>query len=224
MLGRAAVAIWCDIAPQVEAEFSDWHTHEHIPERVAIPGFVRGTRCKAVAGEGYFMLYEVKQLAVLTEGPYLERLNDPTPWSRKMMPHHRNMVRSLCRVRASFGGGTAPFLATVRFSPSPRKSTSVARWLSSELLPRLPASRGLAGAQLLQSQPTPSAETTEQKIRGGDRQADWIILASGYELDAQRKLLETDLAASALEAHGALPGTVSGLYTLCYSLTEREVR
>jgi hypothetical protein len=224
MLGRAAVAIWCDIAPEVEAEFKDWHTHEHIPERVGIPGFLRGTRCKALAGEGFFMLYEVRRLAALTEAPYLERLNNPTPWTRKMMPHHRNMVRSLCRVRASFGGGLAPALATVRFSPSPGKAASVARWLSGDLLPRLPTARGLAGAHLLQSQPTPATPTTEQQIRGNDAQADWIILANGYDAEAVRNLLEKELASDALEGHGALPGTVSSLYALSYSLTEREIR
>src|SRR2546421_2878563 len=51
----------------------------------------------------YFILYEAARLATITRGAYLERLNNPTPWSRKMMPHHRNMVRSLCRVRATFG-------------------------------------------------------------------------------------------------------------------------
>ena len=108
MLGRAAVAMWWDVAPEMRAEWEDWHSHEHMPERLAIPGFLRGTRWVADSGEpSYFVLYEVADLATITGGPYLERLNNPTPWSRKMMPHHRNMVRSLCRVRASWGGGRA---------------------------------------------------------------------------------------------------------------------
>ena len=44
MLGKAAVAMWWDIAPDMKAEFEDWHTHEHMPERLAIPGFLRGMR------------------------------------------------------------------------------------------------------------------------------------------------------------------------------------
>src|SRR5690349_24275245 len=102
MLGRAAVAMWWDISPEVRAEFEDWHTHEHMPERLSIPGFLRGTRWIALSGEpSYFILYEAARWATITAGAYVERLNDPTPWSRKMMPHHRNMMRSLCRVRAS---------------------------------------------------------------------------------------------------------------------------
>ena len=84
MLGKAAVAMWWDIAPETKAEFEDWHTHEHMPERLAIPGFLRGTRWIALSGEpSYFVLYEAADLATLTAGPYLERLNDPTPWSRR---------------------------------------------------------------------------------------------------------------------------------------------
>ena len=44
-----------------------------------------------------------RNLATITGGAYLERLNNPTPWSRKMMPHHRNMVRSLCRAASGLG-------------------------------------------------------------------------------------------------------------------------
>ncbi len=40
MLGSAAVAMWWDIAPEVRAEWEDWHTREHMPERLAIPGFL----------------------------------------------------------------------------------------------------------------------------------------------------------------------------------------
>src|SRR5690348_593727 len=117
MLGRAAVAIWFDTPPHVKAELEDWHTREHMPERLRIPGFLRGTRWIALSGEpSYFVLYEAARLAVLTSGPYLERLNDPTPWSRRMMPHHLHMTRSACRVRASFGAGVAQAMATVRYS------------------------------------------------------------------------------------------------------------
>ena len=44
MLGRAAVAMWWDVPPEVRAEWEDWHSHEHMPERLGIPGFLRGTR------------------------------------------------------------------------------------------------------------------------------------------------------------------------------------
>ncbi len=47
---RAAVTIWCDVAPEVREEFDDWHAHEHMPERLSIPGFLRGSRWVAADG------------------------------------------------------------------------------------------------------------------------------------------------------------------------------
>jgi hypothetical protein len=146
MLGKAAVTIWCDVAHEARDEFDDWHAHEHMQERLSIPGFRRGSRWVADEGDGYFMLYEAKDEATITSGPYLERLNAPTPWSRKMMPHHRNMARSLCRVEAAFGSGLGQALLTVRFSPDPGRADQLLAWLKTEMLPGLPARKGLIGA------------------------------------------------------------------------------
>jgi hypothetical protein len=149
MLGRAAIAMGWDIPPKMKAEFEDWHSHEHMPERLAIPGFLRATRWIALSGEpSYFILYEAARLATITGGAYLEHLNHPTPWSRKMMPHHLNMTRSLCRVRASFGGGIAQALATIRFAPAPGQRRSVSKWLATDALPILPARKVAAQGAL----------------------------------------------------------------------------
>jgi hypothetical protein len=201
MLGKAAVAMWWDVAPEMRAEWEDWHSSEHMPERLAIPGFLRGTRWVALSGEAsYFVLYEVAHLATLTGGPYLERLNDPTPWSRKMMPHHRNMVRSLCVLRAGWGGGLPRALATVRFSPG------------GAALLQLPRGKGLTGAHLLESQPMAGApQTTEQQIRGGDASADWVLLIGGHELEAIE------------HASSHRPGGIVGLYRPAFSLCAGEI-
>lgn len=198
MLGKAAVAMWWDVAPEVRAEWEAWHTVEHMPERLAIPGFLRGTRWVAVSGEpSYFVLYEVKEPATLTGKAYLERLNNPTPWSLKMMPHHRNMVRSLCEVRASWGGGLPSVLATIRFSATTD-------------LPELPRRRGLTGAHLLASVPTAGVpQTAEQKIRGGDATADWVLLIGGYDVEALTK--------------SAMPEGIVDFYRPAYSLSAGEI-
>ena len=165
MLGRAAVAMWWDIAPEVQAEWEDWHTREHMPERLSIPGFLRGSRW--IAGHAYFVLYELDSPATLTAAPYLERLNNPTPWSRRMMPHHRNMVRTLCDVRSSSGRGLAGVMAVIRDKVplEMRKGVTATHLLEG---------RALAG--------TP--QTAEQKMRGGDAQAQWVALIGGYDASA----------------------------------------
>jgi hypothetical protein len=198
VLGKAAIAMWWDISPDVRAEWEEWHTCEHMPERLGIPGFLRGSRWVGFADEGaYFVLYEAAELGIITSGPYLERLNNPTPWSRKMMPHHRNMVRSLCVVRASHGAGLPGVMATIRFSPGKQ-------------MRELPRRQGVTGAHLLQSQPLP-AQTAEQKMRGGDATADWVLLVGGYDAGA----------VGAACGDLALPGAEQGLYRLAYSLSAR---
>ena len=112
LLGAAAVAMWWDMAPAMRSEFEDWHSHEHFPERMSIPGFRRGSRWASEDGdEGFFVLYELEAYETLTSRDYLARSNDPTPWSTNMMPHHRHMVRSRCRILDSFGGGVAALYA-----------------------------------------------------------------------------------------------------------------
>jgi hypothetical protein len=213
MLGRAAVAMWWDIAPEMREEFEDWHTHEHMPERLRIPGFLRGTRWIAQDGAlSYFILYEAARPSTLTAGPYLDRLNDPTPWSRKMMPHHRNMARSLCRVRVTYGGGISAALATVRFSPPKRGGGALFKSLGSKLA-ALPQRKGLSSAHLLQALPMPG-QTAEQKIRGQDATADAVVLIGGYDAAAVTSVVRDEL--------GELNNRVEGLYRPAYSLGSRD--
>lgn len=65
LAGEAVVAIWNGIAPEGRAEFYEWHLHEHIPERVGIPGFKRGRRYIAAdpaTQPEFFTLYEAEIL------------------------------------------------------------------------------------------------------------------------------------------------------------------
>ena len=218
MLGRAAVAMWWDVPPEVRAQWEDWHSHEHMPERLAIPGFLRGTRWVAHSGEpSYFVLYETRDLKTMTSGAYLDRLNNPTPWSRKMMPHHRNMVRSLCRVRASFGGGVAHALATIRFSPAPG-GRSAMKWLATQWMPSLPQRKGLTSTSLLESHSAAAVPpTAEQRIRGGDAQADCALLICGYDVEALKAAVAGELGKLEVD------GRIEGFYSCAYSLTSKDL-
>ena len=88
LAGKGAVAIWNDITAEGRAEFYAWHGVEHMPERVGIPGFLRGRRYVAHAGEPeFFTLYETISPRTVTGPDYLARLNDPTPWTRATIPY-----------------------------------------------------------------------------------------------------------------------------------------
>jgi len=224
LLGRAAVAMWWDMAAQHRAEFEDWHSHEHFPERLSIPGFRRGSRwASATGGEGFFVMYELASYETLTSPEYFARLNDPTPWSLKMMPRHANMVRSQCEVLESFGGGIAGAMLTLRLSPQPGRADALRDRLRS-VLSGLPQRPGVTAAHLLQTRTPAAATTTEQKIRGGaDGVADWIVLVSGYDAGALRALMGSELGASALAEAGAVDGHASSIYRLSMSMTPGDL-
>src|SRR4051812_17898616 len=180
LLGQAALAMWWDIAPAVRTEFQDWHSHEHFHERLALPGFNRATRWASLEGEGFFVLYELASHDVLASPEYLARLNAPTPWSVKLMPHHRNMVRSQCRVEDSRGSGIGGVALTLRFSPQPGQEqalrSQVQQWIGA-----VRPQPGITGAHFLRTDPPAVARTSEQQLRGNaDTQAAWILLVTGY--------------------------------------------
>jgi hypothetical protein len=41
LLGAAVITMWWKVPGDARAELEDWHSHEHFPERLSIPGFRR---------------------------------------------------------------------------------------------------------------------------------------------------------------------------------------
>jgi len=226
--GSAALAMWWDMAPEMKSEFEHWHSHEHFPERLGVPGFRRASRWTSAAGdEGIFVMYELDSYAILSSDAYVSHLNTPSPWSVRMMPHHRNMVRSQCHVLESSGGSAARYALTLRVSPLLSPSQDRAddlRAFFQALCTDLVQRPGIVGAHLLRHQTPPIAETTEQRIRNSaDRVADWVFVVLGYEANVMQSLVDADLSAAVLQASGAAEGALSGLYTLSHSATPDDV-
>jgi hypothetical protein len=222
LLGQAAMLLLFDVVPEAIPEHDEWHTHEHLPERLSIPGFVRGTRWVALSGHPrYFVMYEVEQLGTLGSPAYLERLNNPTPWTSKMMPNYRGMTRGLCSVGGSFGFGMGHAGQLLRFSPAPDAALSLRRWLSQDLLPQLPSKPGIGSVHLFESA-LPPPMTNEQRIRGADAGIDWALLATGYDQEALESLRRSDLRDTQLEMHGAT-AVLDAMYRIEYSIIEREL-
>ncbi len=222
LLGSAAMLLSFDIEADAIDEHDRWHTHEHLPERLSIPGFRRGTRWIANGGgPRYMVLYEVESLATLASEAYLARLNHPTPWTQRMMPHYRGMTRGLCTVAGSFGLGQGGAAALIRFNPAASQSASLFRWLLEEALAAVPQLPGLGSAHLLQGAQT-AAMTNEQRIRGADRGVDTAIIITGYGSDAVAACANALCAADGLPARGA--GEVScATYVSSYSLASAEI-
>jgi hypothetical protein len=211
-----------DVNADVIEEHDRWHTHEHLPERMSIPGFRRGTRWTAT-GEGprYMVVYEVESLATLASEAYLARLNNPTPWTTRMMPHYRGMTRGLCAVRGSFGYGHGGAAALVRFTPDATRGAEVDRWLLEDVLPAVPAMLGLGSAHLLMGAQA-AAMTNEQRIRGADGGVDSALILTGYDSDAVAAFANELMGPGGLSDRGA--GEVQRFTYRCgYSLAAVEL-
>jgi len=223
LLGAAALAMWWDVARDKRAEFEHWHSHEHFPERLGIPGFRRASRWRSASDDdGVFVMYELDSHDVLSSPAYLARVNAPSPWSTKMMPHHRHMIRTQCRVLHTRGGAVARHALTVRMSPA-AGSAEALRGALRPLIDTLAVRAGLAGAHLLQHERPPIATTTEQRIRGHDQEADWVLVLIGYDTAALEAVAASELDPRSLAGLGAMAGAVSGLYTLSHSATPADV-
>lgn len=225
MLGKAALAMWWDVTADARPELEHWHAHEHFPERLGIPGFLRGSRWTAVGeGAGFFVMYELQDHAVLASPPYVARLNAPSPWSTRMMPLHRHMVRTQCKVVHSQGAVTARHALTIRCSPLPGQAEALQRGMA-ELAASVSQQPGIVGLHLLRHEAPALAATTEQKIRGNaDRAGDWVVVVCGYDLAALRNLEAAELSAPRLHALGAVPDGDGQFYGLACSATPADVR
>ena len=222
LLGSAAMLLSFDVEADVIEEHDRWHTQEHLPERLSIPGFRRGTRWIATGGEPrYMVLYEVENLATLASEAYQARLNNPTPWTTRMMSHYRGMNRGLCTVLGSFGLGQGGTAALIRFTPEESHSGPLIRWLLDEALRAVSQTPGLGSAYLLQGAQT-AEMTNEQRIRGADLGIDSAIIVTGYESDAVAAYANELCAAHALPDRGASQLSCA-TYRWSYSLASAEV-
>ena len=103
------LTVWNDIAAGHESEFNAWYDEEHFPERLGVPGFLTARRYRdASSPQRYAAIYDTSSVAVLTSPAYLERLANPTPRTRAIMPRFSNMTRAACAIVADFGESHAP--------------------------------------------------------------------------------------------------------------------
>ena len=88
LLGSAILVNWGGIVESKEADYNSWHSKEHMPERIALPGFLRGCRAIGISetnvNHKYFMMYEAERKDVFVSRKYLERLNNPSKWTKNI--------------------------------------------------------------------------------------------------------------------------------------------
>ena len=201
------LAIWNSCVPGREAEFEEWYQHEHFHERIAVPGFLLGRRYEAVRGAPqYFCFYLTQSPDVLRSPAYLERLNNPTPQTRKIMSGpFRDMIRTACGVSVRLGVMRGAVAVTVRFTRPP--ALSVLQDTAKELA----ADKAVACAEIWQARSAAEFPVSEEeRVRGGDARIEACLMVETLRLaDA-----ETIAAALANRFQESAPASAVGIYRL----------
>jgi hypothetical protein len=199
------LAIFNDCRAGREAEFEAWFQGEHLIERLGVPGFLFGRRHKSISGApGYFNFYLVETPEVLTSKPYLERLDNPTPMTRKIMSEvFVNMNRTVCRRIVRRGSFRGAFAVTARFN---QKQDEAAL---SGMLEKLTADASVAGGEIWVARDSAGMPASmEEKLRGGDKR-----IAGALMIDV---LYQEDAKAVGAQLAKQFPGADVGIFqVLC---------
>jgi hypothetical protein len=124
--GGAFLALWNDRSARRD-DYDVWHSREHVPERLTVPGISRATRYSG--GEGrlpaYFTLYTLDDISVLDRPAYQQLMRNPTPWSASMRPDFSRFFRVPCNLTQSTGGGLGGWCVAA-LVPAPASTADVA--------------------------------------------------------------------------------------------------
>jgi hypothetical protein len=200
-MGDGFLAIWSDISQENETDYLHWFSREHAAERLSVPGFlsVRMFRALDIPERRYFILYCLENAQVVSSEAYLQRLNQPTKWSKRIMPLLGNFARGGGRVAAVKGTGQGGFVS--------------AMWLDAAMTERATelADSGIrhdriARVQVLATDhQRTSVKTNEKSLREKDRSFDGLLVIEGLDAAAvrgvvsalalSRKVLARDTAA-----------------------------
>jgi len=121
LLGKGALLNWGGVLPKHDFDYNLWHSLEHMPERMSVKGFLRAFRCVGLKGtndnDKYFMMYDVKNKDILSSKQYLNRLNNPTDWTSKILSKYVYPSRAICEVikTKSLTSGLSGFFVTIRY-------------------------------------------------------------------------------------------------------------
>jgi hypothetical protein len=197
------LAIFNNVAPGREAEFEEWFQHEHLQERLGVPGFLLGRRYEAVRGEPrYFNFYVTRSPDVLSSAEYRIRLNNPTPMTRMVMSEiFKDMIRTVCQQSFRIGNMRGALAVAARFSERPDENALKAT------LENLLRDKGVACGQIWSAASAAQLPLSEEeRLRGGDRRLEVCLMVDTLRLqDAER-------VAGTLSSQ--FPAAVIGVYRL----------
>jgi hypothetical protein len=124
--------------PELEAEFNDWYEIEHIPVRLALPGFARALRYReADRARRYLAVYEIDDLAVLESPAYKLIKTQPSARTARMLESVQGFTRYTCTLLEESGISSerSTHLMALALALAPEAPPQLEKWYRDEHLP-----------------------------------------------------------------------------------------
>lgn len=180
--GQALMLYAVDVDPADTPRFRTWYTHEHLLERVAVPGFLRGRRYFRTDGPGqqHLTLYDALNTAVFSSAECLARLDDPTPLTRSVVATFRRPHRAVLSVLFSQGAAVGHRLAVLNLPAV--GADRLRQWVEDDLAAEVLTDPDVCGLHLavVDAEAT-AAKSATAEGRGADEELDetCVLLVDG---------------------------------------------
>ncbi len=199
LLGKGALLNWGGVLPKHDFDYNLWHSLEHMPERMRVKGFLRAFRCVGLEGtndnDKYFMMYDVISKDILSSKQYLNRLNNPTDWTSKILSKYVYPSRAICEVikTKSLTNGLSGFFVTIRYLAKNNKIKKI-NDISNEIMRK----NGIFSIHCFQSDKEISLlKTKEKAIRSSlgneDEIIDYAVVIECLSINEVKKFLLNNL-------------------------------
>jgi hypothetical protein len=213
--GQGLLSLWNGFDPARRDEYDLWHTRQHVPERLGVPGMLRARRYDGGHGAlpEFLTLYELTSSAVLSSAPYRQLLDNPTPWSRSMRPSFGDFFRVGHQVVLSRGGGVGSALLVTTFDGTLDPAACAA--VADAVL------QATAATALHFVAKDPAVEPVPFAVAGAGYPDAAAIMVESYRhdmLDRIAPALDT-----ILDRHGVARGRAWTRYRLAYALEREEL-
>lgn len=201
------LVVLSDVEHKDERDHLNWLTTEHAQERLGIPGFlgVRIFRRPVASGYRYFIWYRLANADVVDSAAYLERLNNPTPWSQRIMPILGNFGRGGGTV-ADSSGEAGEFLLALELENPPQ---------GADYTMAVAAKSGFRAGHLLVTDHAKSAvRTSERALRKSDNSFAALLLLESDSLKTPEDAAAALSPAAALRADSLFSGSYRAIFSL----------
>ena len=148
---KALMTAWTHVPPEREEEFNAWYDTEHLPQVVALPGFIRGRRYACDGAMPKYLAWYDTADETVEPGLHLKKfIADSSPWWRRIggfIQHRERMNFQLMRDVGEKPREDTPWLYVVHTDIPDSLVVEYNEWYDKEHLPRLVTVPGVIRAR-----------------------------------------------------------------------------